>query len=77
MLKHMQDTQPRICGGWVAALPELLVVRNGNEFLPTAVKTLALSIAYKQALGYGNPTAAQSIFCKRALEVGKAVLANI
>lgn len=47
-LNNIRNTQPRICGGWVVTLPELLVVYNSDELLPAAVKTLALSIVSKQ-----------------------------
>ncbi|KAG8352488.1 hypothetical protein FVEN_g9564 [Fusarium venenatum] len=60
-LNQIQDTQPRICGGWVATLPELLVVSGSDELLPAAVKTLALAIASKRSqLRVISPTLWQS-----------------
>ncbi|KAF7541313.1 hypothetical protein G7054_g675 [Neopestalotiopsis clavispora] len=48
-LTQAQETQPRICGGWVATLPELIIDFGKSTVLPAAVRTLALSIASKQA----------------------------
>jgi hypothetical protein len=60
-LSQIQDVQPRVCGGWVATLPELLIVGGSDEVLPAAVKTLALSIAFKYPHHRStNPTIWQS-----------------
>lgn len=60
-LGQVQDAQPRVCGGWVATLPELLAFSSSSQILPAAVKTLALAIASKYpAQRPTNPTIWQS-----------------
>jgi hypothetical protein len=53
-LSQIHDVQPRVCGGWVATLPELLMLGGSNEVLPAAVRTLALAITSRYP--YQRPT---------------------
>lgn len=47
-LTRAEEIQPRICGGWVATLPSLVLVDGRYDGpLPAAIRTLALSIASK------------------------------
>lgn len=53
-LSQIHDVQPRVCGGWVATLPQLLIGGRSTQVLPAAVKTLALAISSKRL--YQRPT---------------------